>query len=100
MLNFFLQLKFFLQLLRKFNTHLEICKFENPTLWAIKNITADLVQIKIELNETKNELAKTKAESASSSSKVYLYVLADPQKLYCTVVVTRLWCCYPLVICI
>jgi predicted nucleic acid-binding Zn-ribbon protein len=33
-------------------------------LWVIKNITADLVQIKIELNETKNELAKTKAELA------------------------------------
>ena len=56
--------KFFYQLLRLIFTHLEIYKFENATSWAIKNITADLVQIKIELNETKNELAKTKAELA------------------------------------
>ena len=54
----------FLQLLRQFNTHLDLCKFENSTLWVIKSITADLVQIKIELNETKNELAKTRAELA------------------------------------
>ena len=71
--------KFFYQLLRLIFTHLEIYKFENATSWAIKNITADLVQIKIELNETKNELAKTKAEGASSSSKVYFYSPAPPK---------------------
>ena len=53
-----------LKLLRKFHTHLDICKFENSTSWAIENITADLAQIKIELNETKAELAKTKADLA------------------------------------
>ena len=44
--------------------------FQNFTLWAINNITADLVQTKIELNETKNELAKTRNELAKTRNEL------------------------------